>query len=407
LVPVDAGINYYAKFKDPLPTSPSFFPIGVWFQSVTQPSDITSDKAAGINTYVELTANSDLGLVKSGGMHAIISQRSNASGGELSGWLVSDESDMNAGPGNATWTGNYSGNVCSPASAPCGYTMQRNILNALPKDDRIRYANYGKGVTFWETKDEAAEFVNDFQDVLSADNYWLTDDSICSAPQGGTFYPAKDLTPASGGNSAELPPQLCHLPYNYALTVDNLRALVSPKGSRPVWAFIELGHPFTENNWPSATPAGIYAAVWNSLIAGARGIIYFDHSFGGPCETQSALRDSCYVTVRGAVTSADRQVDQLAPALNAPTVNGLVKASSGVNYTVKWYDRHFYIFAASKQAQPQVATFSMPCVGTAHVTTLFTDAPAIAADNGTFTESFLDGNAVHLFRVDGGSNCDV
>ena len=41
-----------------------FFPVGVWFESVTSQSDIDMDKAAGLNTYVELTDNSDLPLIR-------------------------------------------------------------------------------------------------------------------------------------------------------------------------------------------------------------------------------------------------------------------------------------------------------------------------------------------------------
>ena len=49
-------------------------------------------------------------------------------------------------------------------------------------------------------------------------------------------------------------------------------------GSKPVWAVVELGHPFSESDWPTITPAQVRAAVWQSLIAGARGIVYFNHS---------------------------------------------------------------------------------------------------------------------------------
>ena len=63
-------------------------------------------------------------------------------------------------------------------------------------------------------------------------------------------------------------------------------------------AFVELGHPFTEEDWPSITPAQARAAVWSSIIHGAQGIIYFNHSFGGPCQTQHILRDPCYAGMR-------------------------------------------------------------------------------------------------------------
>ena len=61
---VDGGPSFYDKFVNHLPSDPGFFPIGVWFESVTQPADIAKDQAVGLNTYVELTANTDLGLIE-------------------------------------------------------------------------------------------------------------------------------------------------------------------------------------------------------------------------------------------------------------------------------------------------------------------------------------------------------
>src|SRR3954452_21659761 len=54
LEPVDGGPRYYARFAAPLPADPSYFPIAVWGQTITQPSDVESDRTAGINTYVEV-----------------------------------------------------------------------------------------------------------------------------------------------------------------------------------------------------------------------------------------------------------------------------------------------------------------------------------------------------------------
>ncbi len=54
---------------------------------------------------------------------------------------------------------------------------------------------------------------------------------------------------------------------------------------------MEVGWPFTETAAQGARaiqPEEIQAAVWHSLIAGARGIVYFNHSFGGPDQTQHA-----------------------------------------------------------------------------------------------------------------------
>ena len=43
---VDGGPNYFAQFNNSFPTDPSFFPIGVWYESVTSQADINLDKGA-------------------------------------------------------------------------------------------------------------------------------------------------------------------------------------------------------------------------------------------------------------------------------------------------------------------------------------------------------------------------
>ena len=94
-------------------------------------------------------------------------------------------------------------------------------------------------------------------------------------------------------------------------------------------------------------PAEVRAAVWHSLIAGARGVIYFNHSFGGPCLSHHVLRDvGCYAAVREMVKSVNAQIKTLAPVLNAPTVEGWTTTPS-VRAMVKWYDGRFFVFAGS------------------------------------------------------------
>lgn len=386
---VDGGPDYYAKFSPSLPADSSFFPIGVWLATVNQESEITSDQAAGLNIYVALTTNSDFGLVGSSDMY-LISNEPPAEGNRTVGWFVSDEVDMWGGPGSAAGTDNG----CASA-ASCGYTVQRELLAALPDDHRFRYANYGKGVTFWESNSQAAQFVDDYQNVVSDDVYWFTDESVCLSAADAGWYHGRLVNDT-------VPPQLCHLAANYGLTVDRIRQLAKYK--EPVWAYVELGHPSTENNWPSITPQQVTAAVWQSLIAGARGIIYFNNSFGGPCVTDNVLRDPCYATIRAAVTKVDSEIRSLAPVLNAPFADGVVKASPGVNVSTRWYGGHFYLLAGSNEPRAQIATFSMPCVGSATVTVL-NEHRTIQASHGMFKDRFANSNAVHIYRIDGGSSC--
>jgi hypothetical protein len=394
LVPVDGGVGYYRKFANPLSTSASFFPLGVWFESVASPDDIALDKGAGLNTYVELSASTDLSLIRLAGLNAIHDGAPAGEGAETNGWLLQDEADMWAGPGYAAWTGSESGTVCNPSTAACGYTVMKTPNNRTPADGRLRYANYGKGVVFWESDAEAARFVNDFQQLTSADVYFYTDADACQASQGGKLLGlGRNLT------SAE-----CHRASNYGRVVDRVRGLVSPAGAMPIWAYVELGQPF--GNGGRITPDQAAAAVWSSLIHGARGIVYFNHSFGGSCQSQHILRDPCYGAIRARITSVNAQITRLAPVLNAPRVDGLTTVSGAVDTLTKWSNGSLYVFAGNQTAASTTARFSMPCVGNATVTVLDEDR-TIPMSNGAFTDSFANDTSYHLYRIDGGSTCGL
>ena len=90
---------------------------------------------------------------------------------------------------------------------------------------------------FWETDAEAAQFVNNFQDVTQADTYWFTDPNISSATEGGALL----------NNGNPLTVAQTRLAANYGYTVDRMRELDAMDGQRqPIWAFVEVGWPFTE-----------------------------------------------------------------------------------------------------------------------------------------------------------------
>ena len=102
---VDGGPDFYGRFSPTLPSSNTFFPLGVWFESVLTSADVDQDRSAGLNMYVQLTEDSDPGLIRAQGLHALPSSTSPAA----SGYLLSDEVDMWAGAGSNIWTGHGQG----------------------------------------------------------------------------------------------------------------------------------------------------------------------------------------------------------------------------------------------------------------------------------------------------------
>src|SRR4029077_9508394 len=142
----------------------------------------------------------------------------------------------------------------------------------------------------------------------------------------------------------------------------------------------------------------IQAAVWHSIIAGARGIIYFNHSFGGPDQTQHALRDPDYAAQRAAVTETDALIDQLAPVLNAPFDDAFVTVGPTVRVMAKLYDGAHYVFSGSTQNAASTATFTLAGV-TSGTATVIDEGRTISITNGQFVDNFANGNAIHIYQI--------
>jgi hypothetical protein len=377
---VDGGRDYYGRFSHPLPTDESYFPLGVWFESVTGQRDVDLDKDAGLNLYVLLTANSDLGLVERNGMRAILQQsewrtsQAAVASPAVAGWELFDEVDMQRGPG-------------------AGYTELEGIRAKLPNDGRLRFNNYGKGVMFWQTDAEAARFVNEFQDVVSQDTYWFTDPNAGRAGEGGALL----------NNRRPLRRDQVRRAANYGAGVDRVRALDARDGrSKPVWSIVEVGWPYTETAAQGArtiAPAEIAAAVWHSIIAGARGIVYFNHSFGGAYRSQHCLREPAYAAARAVVKDTNRLITLLAPVLNAPFADGVVDATPSVRAMAKVHRERYYVFAGSRENRESRAVFSMPRIESGTATAIGEDR-TLAIVNGRFSDTFADGNSIHIYRID-------
>lgn len=385
LVEPDGGAGYYAQFRDGLPSDPEFFPLGLWMGSVAAPEEALHERNLGLNLYVDLAAGSRLDFLADG-QYAITSRPDPLSRGAV----LADEPDMWAGAGNGEWTGRYpgQGEICVDPDTGCGYTIQQELDQAVDQD-RMTYANYGKGVTFWQTDAEASTFVSGPQDVVSADNYWFTDPNICGAQEGGAML--------------EEPRQLseaeCRLPANYGWTVDRVRSLVEPARSVPVWSFVEVGQPSDLGVFDPPGAAQIRAAVWSSIVHGARGIVYFGHSFGGPCQTFHVLRD-CGADLADSMAEINAEVTDLAPVLNAPELDGALQVAGAADAIAKIHGGDLYVVATAASPDPERVDFSLACARDGDVTVVG-ESRTVTLAGGRFTDTFADGNAVHVYRAEG------
>jgi hypothetical protein len=378
----EGGPEYYAKFAKAKAAGwadPGFFPIGVWYEGVHGPEDVAKDKAAGLNTYVMLTGDSNMELVERGGMHAMTTESRKDTGDETTAWILNDEIDI--------WSGKYpgEGDICSKGRS-CGYDVMRQLSRKLPANDgRMRYANFGKGVMFWQTDEEAAKFVNEYTTAVSNDIYWYTDPNVCSS--------------GSEGPSLGVEKDSCRRAANYGLTMDRMRDLDKTDGKiQPVYAFVEVGHPFSEADAPTINGDQIAGAVVNSLIHEARGVLYFNHNFGGPCISQHVLRDACGAAVRPAVTELNRRITSLARVLNTQSYQW--SFNSDLDTMLKAHDGSYYVFAMpGRSGGTGEQTLNLPTELSAKSAEVLFENRSVPVQGGSITDTFDKEFSYHIYRI--------
>jgi hypothetical protein len=417
---IDGGISYFSKLSAGSAWLDGHMLLGAWLEQPQTGTEVGYDAATGDNIYWNLAGNAghdrvDYNVIRAGGMHVSAPDATANSGSETVAADGNDESDMNFGPGWNGYTGTgYTPSSCIPSGSQCGYTVDSRYFNAHPG---VVHQGYGKGVLFWETDAQAAQFLK-FSSILSADSYWMTDGDLSVASQGGCALLPSSSTVCGGGGGSGLSVGQRQLPANYAYDVTQLERLQAMNGSsKPVVVDVETGCPF--NNGACNVPAAMTAAAWHALIAGARGIIWFQHNFSGPCIDFRTIIDgsnpasSMYncqqtpgVTLHGmvaALTAFDSEVNSLNSVLLSPFADGYASTTGDVATMAKWDGTHFYVFAgsgkpASAPAANQQVTFTL---NDPHATsvTVVGENRTIPVVGGSFTDRFTDANAVHIYQI--------
>ena len=273
------------------------------------------------------------------------------------------------------------------------------------KTGRFFWTNYGKGVQIWETPSQAATFVNSFQQTVSVDFYWMTDSDI-NSPWGvspwnqcAQFYKlSTDCTTDQAQRGS-----------NYGSAIDHDRSFESPVGWEPIWTFVEDGCPWSSGD-ACITPAQMQWSVWSSIIHGARGVIYFNHSFTGPCTGDNNIESPCYAAITVQMKATDATIASLAPVLNDYTALGYVTATptastfAGIETLTKYHAGQFTIFADTRDsgsAKNIPATFKLNDK-LAKSVTVVGENRTIQVTGGTFTDTFATGSTVHIYQVNPG-----
>jgi hypothetical protein len=355
----------------------------VWGATVESQRDVDTDKAVGINTYIEIYNTARLDLIRNAGMYAIHGQKSNPNlGSETVAWLLADEPEQ-FGQQNTL-----------------KYLQDRAA--ALPNDGRMKYTNFTANMIWPNYSPGTAEAGKwlDVNDAVSLDTYWYGRFMGCDRLFYNDF-PAINLSMLT---QAE-----CWRPFNYGYAVDKQQEIAKVSGKEePVFSFVENGQPYDTNTGTPRriTPDQMAGSVWMSLIHGAQGVNYFNHSFSGNCQSSNNFRHpvyvggSCYTDMVTKAKSVNSQIKALAPVLNSQSRQWTVNGS--LDTMVKQVGGATYVFAMAKGIKGGTATgthqLSIP--GGTKAEVLFENR-TLEVVGGKFTDSFGTPETYHLYKITG------
>jgi hypothetical protein len=363
------------KWKNGPPGEEGYFPIAVWLQD---PKNAARYKAAGINLYVGLwrgPTSNQLAELQRAGMSVICGQNraglENKDHPSIVGWMHGDE------PDNAQSLGQGKG-YGPPILAEKIVSDYERIRAADPT--RPVLLNLGQGVA-WDNyigRGVRRNHPEDYPEYIKGCDIASFD-----------IYPAVHEKPEVAGR--------------LEFVAHGVERLVRwTHGEKTVWNCIECTHISNPQN--KATPQQVRAEVWMSLIHGSRGLIYFVHQFK-PTFKEAALLDDAEVLA--AVTAINRQIHDLAPALNSPSiVDGVTVRSSAEDAPIacmlKRHGDAAHLFAVNMRSVPTRGSFvireSALALGQSLSTAVLEESRSIPIRNGEFTDEFKP-YEVHLYEL--------
>ena len=366
----EAAKNPYAQWKNGLSADASYFPIAVWLQG---PQNAAKYKAAGINLYIGLwkgPTEEQLAALKEAGMPIICEQ--NAVGlahkddRTIVGWMHGDEPD-NAQelPDRKSY-----GPPILPEKIIADYERIRKADPTRPV-----MLNLGQGVAWdgWFGRGTRTNHPEDYAEYCKGGDVISFD-----------IYPVAHDKPDVKGKLWLVPKG-----------IDRLREWT--KGERVVWNCIECTRIGSDTK---ATPKQVRCETWMSLIHGSQGLIYFVHEFSPKFCEWALLNDP---DMLAGVTATNKQITELAPALNSPTVkDGAAVACENkevpVDAMVKKRGGATYVFAVAMRPGATKATFTVAGLAGKKEIEVLGEDRKLAAEDGKFTDEFKDWD-VHLYKM--------
>ena len=383
------------------------FPIGVWMQGPLRTRDLGTGagsvnnaanyKSIGVNIFVGLWQFPAEGWAWSGytaaAAQALLDNGLTAYAGNnqaavdwidahpqfttvFAGYMLGDEPDMNKVNNDA-------------AAMPDAWQAAGDALRTADPNRGV-YANFGKGFALdpWvgyhvgpgpTQADDFAKYVEPLT-VMSSDYYAITNPYEAAAQHGV---------------------------WGFGRAVDNT---IANAGGRPVWGFLESSNPWNTSGVTTPpqmegrmTAELIMPSVWEMVVHGAQGIIYFCHDFSNG----GLVEDGCLAEpgMPAAMQEANESVQMYAAVLATPDVAGTTATSDGevdVATLTKQLGGVTYVFAMGdgnathNQGQAVNATITVAGAGDRGVEVLG-EARNVTMTAGQLSDHF-DAYQLHIYR---------
>jgi hypothetical protein len=380
---VDGGSGYYGQWPDGFPSSSDFIPIGV-FPSQAPPPQLAAE---GINFFTPM--------------------RNEAAGTWCPVWNNADGNDMtgvDAQPGfygGGTFYQTVGGRAWGPRAAFDVFGDEldgtsQGFFDCVPSSisSHNQPGSWGglsaSAFVAAEAASRAADpsrptYIQVTTSYIDGNNDYLYTLAEKQAICAGTGILSFDVYPLvkRDGNVWDMYDQ-----------VQEARRYC--QDSRPVMAFTEMDHMDDASIYP--LPAQTSAEVWNAIIAGARGVEYFDQYSDINDQSYTGAGHYAAGAMYDAIQSTDARITSLAPVINAPFADGYVTVSGSMSVMAKYYDGRFYIFAIPHAAGSRTATFTLAGAPGSTVTVLGENR-TLGVSRGVFHDTFADENTVHIYEL--------
>ena len=357
-----------------------FFPIAIWYDSVSSDAEVRADKSYGINTYIGEPPSTNYRFFASNNVFVLTPLDNVPAGGTAQpGIFLVDEPD-------------------GQAASPIALNNIRKIVASSADDGRFKEINFSATViSKFDPAVNKANFeamVNSYAGPVSVDKYFYTKPSCFDADY--------TIVPINPGH--------CRTASSYGATVRAVRARLAASGHlKPVWNFIEdlSGAPDPRHFYAYIKPGQLEGAVMDSIINEARGILYFNQSFAGTCTGGNIIRQvqtgslPCAQPQMDAMKEVNQRIQALAPVINTQSYQ--YSFGANLDTMLKTYQGSAYIFAmisGAASSQPGQRTFTLP-PALAHATrvqVLFENR-TIPVVNGQFTDNFAHEYTYHIYKV--------